>query len=178
MVEELAALEANNSCTIVSIPINNRVVGCKWVYKYQADGFLDKYKARLAAHGFTQQAGMYFLDTLSPLAKLNSVRIHFSLATQLNWPFLQLDVNNAFLNGRRILYEVASWLSKLGENMVCKLNKSLYGLRQTTRQWFHKFSSTIPTLGFHKSPLDHSLFTKGTGPSFIALLVIHLSLMM
>lgn len=176
MAEELAALEANNTWTVQTLPPGKRTIGCKWVYKakLKANGSLDRYKARLVAQGFTQQAGIDFQDIFSPVAKLTTVRLLLSIAAQLNWNFLQLDINNAFLNGE-LREEVYMQLPKgypiQGENMVCKLNKSLYGLRQASRQWFHKFSSTVLKLGFVQSIADHSLFSMGSGPQLVILLV-------
>lgn len=82
MKDELDALEANHTWTIIPRPMDKKTVGCKWVYKakYNADGSLDRCKARLVAQGFTQQAGIDFLDTFSPMAKLTSIRILLSLA--------------------------------------------------------------------------------------------------
>lgn len=132
------------------------------------------YKARLVAQGFTQQAGIDFIDTFSHVAKLTTVRLILSIAAQKHWHFVQLDINNAFLNGE-LFEEVYMQLSKgypiKGENLVCKLNKSLYGLRQTSIQWFHKFSSTITQHGFVKSSGDHSLFSMGYSTSLVILLV-------
>lgn len=176
MAEELAALEANNTWTVQTLPPGKITIGCKWVYKakLKADGSLDRYKARLVAQGFTQQAGIDFQDTFSPVAKLTTVRLLLSIAAQLNWNFLQLDINNAFLNGE-LREEVYMKLPKgypiQGENIVCMLNKSLYGLRQASRQWFHKFSSTVLKLGFVQSTADHSLFSMGSGPQLVILLV-------
>ncbi|KAE8697363.1 hypothetical protein F3Y22_tig00110621pilonHSYRG00137 [Hibiscus syriacus] len=92
-----------------------------------------------------------------------------------DWYLLQLDVNNAFLNGlldeevyMKLLLKYKTQFK--GSNMVCQVNKSIYGLKQASRQWFNAFSPVILELGFHQSPFEHSLF-KGSGDEFVALLV-------
>ena len=115
MASEIAALEANQTWTITPLPLHKRAIGCKWVYKvkYNADGSLDRYKARLIAKGFTQQAGLDFTDTFSPVAKLNTVKTLLAISAMRGWHLVQLDVNNAFLNGD--LHEaVASGISQQG----------------------------------------------------------------
>lgn len=87
-----------------------------------------------------------------------------------------MDINNAFLNGD-LFEEVYMTLplgyktSVKGENLVCRLNKSIYGLKQASRQWFTKFSTALLQHGFNQSKSDYSLFTRGTNDSFVALLV-------
>ena len=84
---ELQALESNDTWSICSLPISKQVVGCKWVYKvkFRADGTVDRYKARLVSKGFAQQEGIDYLDTLSPVAKLVTVKMLFSLAAIHCW---------------------------------------------------------------------------------------------
>ena len=98
MDKEIATLELNNTWTLTSLPAGESPIGCKWVYrvKYHSDGSIERYKARLVAKGFTQQLGLDYSKTISPVAKSVSVRIVLSLAVVKGWFLHQMDVNNAF----------------------------------------------------------------------------------
>lgn len=176
MDAELQALQRNNTWSLVSLPAGHKPIGCRWVYKikYHSDGTIERYKARLVAKGYTQIAGLDYKETFSPTAKLTTLRCLLTIAAARNWFTLQLDVQNAFLHGnlQEIVYmEPPPGLRRQGENMVCRLNKSLYGLKQASRNWFSVLSGALKSAGYAQSKADYSLFTKQQGTFFTAVLI-------
>ncbi|RVW50165.1 Retrovirus-related Pol polyprotein from transposon RE1 [Vitis vinifera] len=155
------------------------VVVPEWQHAMRAELQALEYKARLVAKGFTQQEGVDFFDTFSPVAKMVTVKVLLSLASIYNWHLTHLDVNNAFLHGdlsEEVFMHLPPGYHREGEpllpsNTVCKLHKSIYGLRQAFRQWFAKFSGVLISEDFQQSHSDYSLFIKTAGNDFIALLV-------
>ena len=133
---ELQALEDNGTWTYTLLPAGKKPIGCKWVYKikYQPDGTIERYKARLVAKGYTQVEGLDYRETFAPVAKLITVRSLLAIAAAKGWSLHQLDVQNAFLHGdlsEEIYMSPPPSFSRQGENrMVCRLHKSLYGLKQ------------------------------------------------
>ncbi|KAL9413753.1 hypothetical protein AB3S75_027454 [Citrus x aurantiifolia] len=177
MSEEIKALEDNQTWNLTSLPPNKKAIGCKWVYKikYKADGTIERYKARLVAKGYDQQEGLDYQETFAPVAKLTTMRCLLAIAAVKNWSLHQLDISNAFLHGD-LNEEVYMQLPpgyKESENraVVCRLQKSLYGLKQASRQWFAKLSNKLLGAGYRQSKADYSLFTKVVNNSFTVILV-------
>ena len=158
--KEIEALEANNTWSLAPLPPGKTAIGCKWVYriKYLPDGSIERYKARLVTKGFTQKLGLDYPETFSLVAKSIFVRIVLSLATVKGWFLHQMNIKNAFLHGdlvEDVYMSLTPSFHSMGEGLVCKLNKSLYGLKQASRQWFAKFSTTILHMGFKQSKSDY-----------------------
>lgn len=138
------------------------------------DGTLDKYKARLVAQGFTQIERLDFHDTFAPVAKMTTIRCLLSIAAVQNWQVHQMNVDNDFLHGdlhEEVYMTLPKGHPKQGENLVCHLQKSLYGLKQASRQWFEKFSSALLKANFIQSKVEYSLFTKKNGHLLVVVLV-------
>ncbi|CAN1170240.1 Retrovirus-related Pol polyprotein from transposon TNT 1-94 [Linum perenne] len=177
--EEMKALVKNDTWTMVDLPPGKSTVGCKWVFtiKCNADGSVERYKARLVARGFTQTYGIDYMETFAPVAKMNSIRILLSVAVNLDWPLYQLDVKNAFLNGKLeeevYMAPPPGFEKRLGEGKVCKLQKSLYGLKQSPRAWFERFGRAIKEFGFYQSQADHTLFFKHLPHGRIIVLIVY-----
>jgi histone deacetylase 1/2 len=154
----------NSTWRLVPAPSGHHVVSCKWVFKlkYKADGTIDRHKARLVARGFTQQYGVDYTDTFSPVIKPTTVRLILAIAVSKGWHLRQIDIQNAFLHGdiQEEVYmdQPPGYVDKTHPRYVCRLQKSLYGLKQAPRAWYSKLSTKLQELGFVPSRADTSLF--------------------
>ncbi|BFG17196.1 hypothetical protein CerSpe_034700 [Prunus speciosa] len=162
--------------SLVPCPSHKNIVGSKWIYKIKrnADGSIARYKARLVAQGFSQQPGLDFSETFSPVVRHTIVRLILSLAAMNKWCLRQLDVKNAFLLGdleeEVYMRQPPDFEDSQHPNFVCRLAKSLYGLKQAPRAWNAQFTGYLPALGFKSSHSDPSLFVKHEGSDFTAAL--------
>ena len=178
MQEEMESLQKNCTWDLVELPKNKKPIRCKWIYKHK-EGIPNveepRYKARLVAKGFSQIPGIDYTDIFSPVVKHSSIRAILALTTHNDYELEQMDVKTAFLHGE--LEEEIYMLQPEGfvdlehEKLVCKLNRPLYGLKQSPRQWYKRFNSFISTLGFNRSQYDCCVYFKKCNESFIYLLL-------
>jgi len=127
------------------------------------------------AKGYTQTYSIDYFETFSPVAKMNSIRILYSIVVNLSWSLFQLDVKNSFvyedLQEKVYMEQPSSYVTQW-ETKVCHLKKVIYGLKQSPRSWFEKFSLTISGIGFRRCHSDHSVFIRCTRSGIIVLLFV------
>jgi hypothetical protein len=177
MLEEMDALEKNNTWELVNLPPGKEPVGCKWVYtvKHNPDGKVERYKARLVAKGYTQTYGIDYEETFAPVAKMNTIQTLISCASNFDWDLHQLDVKNAFLHGdlqEEIYMHIPPGFSTAQtRGKVLRLHRSLYDLKQSPRAWFDRFRRSIIQMKYKQSNADHTLFYKCDGDKLAVLIV-------
>ena len=178
MESEIDSMYVNQVWSLVDAPEGVNPIGCKWVYKKKigADGQVETYKARLVAKGFRQKQGIDYDETFSPVAMLKSIRILLAIAAYHDYEIWQMDVKTAFLNGfleeEVYMSQPEGFISKNKPNQVCKLKKSIYGLKQASRSWNIRFDETIKRFGFIKN-VDEPCVYKKTSGSAIVFLVLY-----
>ena len=164
MEEEMQSLMKNRTWELVPLPQGNRAIGCKWIYKVKDDG---RYKARLVAKGFSQMKGMEYDQIFAPVVRHTSIRVLLEIVAIHDLELEQLDVKTAFLHGdldEDIYMEQPEGFVVDGKSkMVCKLKKSLYGLKQSPRQWYKRFDHFMLESDFHRSIKDAWVYFKRLG---------------
>ena len=177
MSQEYDALVRNGTWELVPPASSHNIVGCKWIFriKRHSDGSIDRHKARLVAKGFHQRPGIDYHDTFSPVVKPTIVRLVLSLAVSRKWSLRQLDINNAFLQGylSEAVYmsQPQGFVDPDNPSYVCKLRKSIYGLKQAPCAWYTELRKFLLASGFQNSLADTSLFILKHGGHLIYLLV-------
>ena len=165
---EMESIMQNNTWELVNLPPENKPIGHKWIFKrkLRPDGTIDKYKAHLVAKGYIQKEGLDYFDTYSPVARITSIRLLIAITSVYNLEIHQMDVKTAFLNGELdeeiYMEQPEGFIVKGQEKKVCKLIKSLYGLKQASTQWHEKFDHNMLTNGFVINENDKCIYVKQT----------------
>ncbi|KAG8479264.1 hypothetical protein CXB51_029046 [Gossypium anomalum] len=177
MKDEYKSMQDNKVWELVLLPEGAKPIGCKWIFKTKRDanGNVERYKARLVAKGYIQKEDIDFTETFSPVSSKDSFRIIMALVAHFDLELHQMDVKTAFLNGdiEETIYMVQpeNFELKDSKNMVCKLTKSIYGLKQASRQWYHKFHQIIISFGFEINIVDDCVYHKFNGSKYIFLVL-------
>ncbi|KAG9511488.1 hypothetical protein KCV07_g10138, partial [Aureobasidium melanogenum] len=162
MDDEYNSLIQNQTWDVVDAPHDRKILGSRWVFKRKLgpDGSITKHKARFVVQGFSQVQGLDFDETFASVVKAPSYRLLFALQAKYGWKCHQMDVKTAFLHGEveHTIYVRPPPGYPEAHGKVLKLNKSLYGLKQSPRQWYSKLRSFLHDQGWITSTYDSSIF--------------------
>ena len=170
-------MDTNGVWDLETIPKGAKTVGCKCVYKTKHDskGNIERFKAPLVAKGFTQREGIDYNETFSPVSCKDSFRIIMALVAHYDLELHQMDVKTTFLNGDQeenvYMAQPKGFIVEGKERMGCHLKKSIYGLKQASRQWYLKFDSTIRKFGFQENIDDNYVYAKFKNGKYIFLIL-------
>ncbi|GJY89246.1 retrotransposon protein, putative, ty1-copia subclass, partial [Tanacetum coccineum] len=146
---EMQSMKDNQVWNLVDLPPNYKTVGSKWLFKKKTDmdGNIHTYKAHLVAKGFTQTYRVDYEDTFSPVADRKAIRILIAIAAYYDYEIWQMNVKIAFLNGRLnedvYMVQPEGFVNPKHHGRVCKLQRSIYGLKQAFRRWNKRFNEEI-----------------------------------
>jgi hypothetical protein len=162
ITSELNSHKENGTWTACKLPPGRKAIGCKWVFKVKRDenGNVERYKARLTAKGYSQIRGVDYNETFAPTVRFTTIRMFFAIAAHLGWSLMQLDVKTAYLipKLKQEIYMKAPEGSGM-EGGYVRLNKCLYGLKQSGRAWNDNLHSTLTQkLGLKRSKFDPCLY--------------------
>ena len=165
MDSEMQSLMHNKTWTLTELPDGKMAIGSKWVYKAKTDekGNVTKYKARLVAQGFSQKYGEQYDEVFAPVARPVTFRTLLTIAGHKKMIVKHYDIEAAYLNGdlaHEVYMKQPEGYHQGAENLVCKLNKSLYGLKQGANEWNKRLHDTLSKNGFKQSNNDPCLYTK------------------
>ncbi|KAE8239630.1 hypothetical protein A4X06_0g8158, partial [Tilletia controversa] len=164
MKSEINSLESMRTWDLVNLPEGRKPIGCRWTYKLKTDteGMAARWKARLVAQGFSQKAGIDYDETFAPVARLTTIRILFALALRHKMKIWSMDVVTAYLNGTitEDIFMMQPPNFDDGSGRVCKLRRSLYGLKQSGREWFSVVATWLKAQGFWPTQSEPCVFTK------------------
>jgi hypothetical protein len=169
MDTEIASLTGNNTWELATLPPNRTETKGKWVFTIKQGKSPDekKYKARYVAKGYSQQPGIDFDETFSPTTRFTSVRVLLQLAVNNGYHVHQMDVKGAYLNApidKEIYLEQPPGYRQESDDethLTCRLNKSIYGLKQSGRNWYSTLTNFLKTHDFKPNPADPCTYTSG-----------------
>ncbi|KAK8669804.1 hypothetical protein V6N13_104573 [Hibiscus sabdariffa] len=180
MRSEMDSMSENQVWTLVEPPEGIKPIGCKWVFKKKTDmdGNVQTYKGRLVAKGFQQIHGVDYDETFSPVAMIKSIRILLAVVAFHDYVIWQMDVKTAFLNGKLeegvYMTQPEGFVTPENAGKVCKLQRSIYGLKQASRSWNLRFNEAIQEFGFIRNEDEPCVYKKFSG-SIVSFLILYVN---
>ena len=179
MDDEIIALRENDTFELVPPPEDRNIVGGRWVYTVKTGPKkAETFKARYVAKGYSQVSGSDYHETFSPTARMSSIRVLLQHAVQNDMLVHQMDVKTAYLNAPidcEIFMEQPKGYEKAGKNgerLVYKLRKSLYGLKQSGRNWNNMLHEYLLGENFTQSLADPCVYTRYSSKNECTIIII------
>ncbi|KAE9354977.1 hypothetical protein PR003_g3065 [Phytophthora rubi] len=161
---EIRSHVQNHTWDLLMRPRGVKVIGNRWIFalKYDENGNVTRYKARLVALGYLQTQGIDYTHTYSPVASMNTIRVFLAVCCQRHFLIRQFDIETAFLNGDldEDVYMEPPEGVRVPVGMVCQLRRSLYGLKQAAAVWFTTIRAVFSKLEFSQCRADPCLFVR------------------
>ena len=166
--KEMQSLIENKTWTLEPLPPNRKAIGCRWVFRVKDSPTGEqRHKARLVAKGYSQVEGIDYDQTYAPVMRYQSLRMMMALGTIDEAHIHQLDITTAFLYGELeeeiYMQQPEGQVTPGTEHLVCRLKKSIYGLKQSPRCWNKEMHSTLSLYGFKSTRSDPAIYVKGMG---------------
>jgi transposase InsO family protein len=164
MNKEIESIIKNQTWEVVDRPADKVPITGMWIYKIkrEADGKVKKLKARIVARGFQQTQGIDYTDIFVPVVRWLTIKLVLVLAAKFRWKLRQMDVITAFFNGvlnEEVYMEIPAGFSGAGDpTKVCKINRALYGLRQSPKAWYKHIDTWLTSQGLSRSNFDPNLY--------------------
>lgn len=168
--EEMTSLEGSDTWDLIERPKNQKAIGCRCLFKRKA-GIAGveppRYKGRLVANGYSQKKGIDYQEIFAPVVKHVSIRYILSAVVHFDMELQQMDVKTAFLHGDLeefiVMEQQEGFVDKRYPDRVCKLKRSLYGLKQSPRQWNKRFDDFVRSKGYSRSEYDSCVYFRENG---------------
>ena len=181
MDEEIESLMKNETWKLIARLEKRKTVSCKWIFKVKegiSDAKPSRFKAKLVARGFTQREGVGFNEIFSSIVKHASIRVILALVAIQNMYLEQMDVKTTFLHGELqeeiVMEQFEGYVVPGKKDHVCLLKKSLYGLKQSPRQWYLKFDSFMTKHAYKRCNYDCCVYYRDISDGKMVYLMLYM----
>ena len=162
MDDEFESLVSKNTWTLTKPPKGAKIIKTRWVFAKKDEPSGTRYKARLVAKGFTQRPGIDYLETFAPVMRKSSIRLLLAFACRNNFLIHHVDVKTAYLNAdlaeEVYIDQPIGYEAKTDERLVCRLNKAIYGLKQSAKCWNEKLNEIMSQIGLKPFASEECIF--------------------
>lgn len=177
MDAEMQSHGSNQTWELVQLPKGKKIIGSKWIFKLKRNeiGEVVKHKARLVAQGYNQRFGIDYVDVFAPVTRLATLRTVLAIAGKRQMILHHFDIKTAYLNGTLeeevYMRQPPGYEATGQESLVCRIKKSIYGLKQSARCWNRALHDVLIRLNFKQCQSDPCLYLRSDGDRTVILLV-------